>query len=98
MIECDLKQFFAASTQKSSKSESQIAAQKSSTTILSFKSSERKVCPSSLGSENCGIRSDCWPTTLAYCKQMPTNTPQVRLEAAILLTCILFTSTLQADL
>src|SRR5215216_382923 len=73
-------------------------AQKSSTTILSFKSSERKVCPSSLGRENCGIRSGCWPTTLAYSKQIPINTPQVRLEAAILRTRILFTSTLQAVL
>src|SRR5215212_7751371 len=66
-------------------------AQKSSTTILSFKSSERKVGPSSLGSENCGIRSGCWPNTTAYSKQITISIPQLRLDAAILRTRILFT-------
>src|SRR5215204_6929120 len=50
-------------------------AQKSSTTILSFKSSERNVCPSSLGSENCGIPSGVWPNTLAHSKETRINPP-----------------------
>src|SRR5215216_3765685 len=72
-------------------------AQKSSTTILSFKSSERKVGPSSLGNENCGIPSGVWPNTLAHSKQIRIDPSQIRLEAAILGTRI-FISTSQAVL
>src|SRR5574338_402559 len=73
-------------------------AQKSSTTILSFKSSERKVCPSSLGSDNCGIRLGCCPNRLGHSKQISINHPQVCLKAAMLRTLMLFTSTSQAVL
>src|SRR5712691_1268906 len=48
-------------------------AQKSSTTILSLRSSDRSVRPSSCDSENCGTESGCWPAAVANKIQTKTN-------------------------
>src|SRR6266403_1027692 len=49
-------------------------AQKSSTTILSLRSSDRSVRPSSCGRENCGTESACWPAVLTNRIQIRVNT------------------------
>src|SRR5712691_6419569 len=49
-------------------------AQKSRTTILSLRSSDRSVRPSSCDSENCGTESGCWPAALTNRIQIKVNT------------------------
>src|SRR5712691_1867346 len=49
-------------------------AQKSRTTILSLRSSERSVRPSSCDSENCGTESGCWPAVITNRIQIRVNT------------------------
>src|SRR5260370_6237930 len=71
-------------------------AQKSRTTILSLRSSERSVRPSSCGSETCGTESGCWPATLTNSKQMKINVLIFAVhqlcEAALKRFAVLFTS------
>src|SRR5215813_9619908 len=48
-------------------------AQKSRTTILSFRISELNVWPSSLGSENCASDAGCFPFTATTRKKINVN-------------------------